>query len=151
MRKLEDSQKVLVLDFLTLVAAILSLSLIVSAFATMLKPVEITNKVFRELVQFSLISFGTSYLFFQAIKYLLSFKVSFSNFPFNVLWLLTIVSGTYLFTYFAFDSLFFNSFEPFFGCLLVALISSASFRLTVNFVISYRQGKNNPAKLSIIR
>jgi hypothetical protein len=151
MQKLEDSEKVLVLDFLTLVIAILSLTIIISAFATMLESTEITNKVFRELFQFSLLSFGSSYLLFQAIKYLLSFKIAFSNFHFNFLWLLTIVLGTYLFTYLAFDSLFFNSFEPFFGCLMVALIPSASFRLTVNFVISYWQEKKNPAKLSIIR
>jgi hypothetical protein len=138
----------LMLDFLTLGVAVLSLRVIVFAFATMIKSSE---RVFGELFTISIISFGSSYLLLQAIKYLLSFKISFSDWPFNFLWFLTIVSGTFLFTFFSFESKLFGSLRVFIGFLLVALIPSAFFRLAANFVTSYGQERKGSAKLSIVR
>jgi len=145
---MRKEEKVLVLDFLTLVVAILSLSVIVFAFATMIKSSE---RVFSELFAISIISFGSSYLVLLAIKYLLSFKISFSNLPFNLLWSLTIISGIFLFTYFSFESKLFGSLKVFIGYLLIALIPSALFRLAANFVTFYGQEKKDSAKFSIVR
>jgi hypothetical protein len=141
----------LVLDFLTLAIAVFCLSFLVSAFATMLKNCcEVFDRVFRELFTYSIFSIGIFYSLFHIIKYLLSLKFSIPDWLSGALWIPTIVLGTFLFTYFAFDSGLFGYFEPFIGFLSVALIPAAIFRLTVVFAISFwKERKRTP--LSIVK
>jgi len=140
----------LVLDFFTLTIAVVSQSLFIAAFATITKPPEITDKVFSQLFNYSFFSIVGFYSLFQVVKYLLSLKFSLPDWSSGVLWLSAILAGTFPFTYFAFDSLFFGHFEPSFGCLMVALIPAAMFRLPIEILIYWWQARKR-TPLSIVK
>lgn len=149
---MQKQDRDLVLDFLTLAVAVFAQSLLISAFATMTKPSEITDKVFKESFGYSMFSIGISYLLFHTIKYLLTFKISLPDWSSGALWSPTIISGTFLLTYLAFDSLFFGHFEPYFGFLMAALIPALMFRLPVIFAISFwKERKRKGTPISYIR
>src|SRR5215217_4787845 len=112
MQKLD---KDLVLDFFTLSIAVISQSLFIAAFATMTKSPEITDKVFSELFNYSFFSIAGFYTLFHIVKYLLSLKFPLPDWSSGALWLSAIISGTFLFSYFAFDSRLFGYFVPFVG------------------------------------
>jgi len=141
MRKQERD---LVLDFLTLVVAI-SLSVIIVDFTIKIRPPGAMEKAFQENFKFSIFSFGICYLLFQSISYLFSLlflKISLSDWTRNFLWILTIISGTFLFAHFTDKAPFFNAemfFLRFFLILIFILVPSVIFRLTINSVIYFWQ------------
>jgi hypothetical protein len=147
MRKQERD---LVLDFLTLAIAIFCLSAGVTVFATVFKSHEVFDRVFGQLFGYSIFSIGIFYALFQAIKYLLSRKFSMSDWSSGALWFPTIISGTILFTYFAFDSYFFGNFEASLNLSIAILIPAAIFRLSVVFAISFWEGRKR-TPLSIVK
>ena len=147
MRRLDRD---LVLDFLTLAVAVFSLSVFFSAFSTMFKSTEVFDRIFSRFFDYSIFSIGISYPVFQLIRYFLSFRFSMPDWTSRALWIATIISGTFLFSYFAFDSKFFGDFRYFFGWLLLALIPAAMFRLPVDiFIYSWQERKRTP--LSIVK
>ena len=140
----------LTLDFFTLAIAVLSLSVVLSAWATMFRPVEVFDRVFRGLFGYSMFSVGISYSVFQVIRYVLSCKFPTPGEASGALWIPTIISGTFLFTYFAFDSRFFGHTAVTFGWLLLAIIPAALFRLPVELVI-YWWRERKIKSLSIVK
>jgi len=136
---MKRQERDLVLDFLIFVAAVLG-CLILTVFGTFLSSPEVITKVYREDFGFSVFSFGISYLLLLDIKYLLSFKIPFPDWSNNILWILTIILGTCLFTHFTDRAAFFDTaffLRRFFLILIFILIPSAIFRLTINFVIHF--------------
>lgn len=148
MRKLDRD---LLFDFFTLAIAVVSQSLLIAAFATMLKP-ENTDRVFKELLNYSFLSIAGFYCLFQAAKYLFSCKVAVPDWSSGAVWFLSIAAGTFLFTCLAFDGFFFGHIEPYFGCLAAALIPALMFRLPVIFAVSFRkERKGRGTPVSFIR
>jgi hypothetical protein len=140
----------LTLDFFTLAIAVFSLSFIISAFSTMIKSTEFFDRIFNQLFGYSVLSIGISYSIFQIIRFFLSFKFSLPDWSSGALWFSAIISGTFLFSYFAFDSGLFGNFGVFFSWLLLALTPAAVFRLPAEFLINSRQDRKR-TPLSIVK
>jgi len=134
----------LTLDFFTLTIAVFCLSFIISAFSTMFKSTEPFEPIFSQYFGYSVFSIGASYSLFQIIGHFLSTRFFMPDWSSNLLWISAIISGTFLFTYFAFDSKFFGNFEYFFVWLLLALIPPAMFRVPLELIIYSRQESKIP-------
>lgn len=134
---------ILTTDFLTVLIAIMSLSLLTTAFASWLKP-EKLNEVSQLFLTYSVLSFVASYLILKPIEYLFLSKL-----PINLMWLFVIILGSFGFSCFFVEMPFIN-FSLFFSFLCVALIPAVTFRFAINFIISYwRERKQLP--ISIIK
>lgn len=133
-------------DLFVIWIATISLSLTISAFATFLKP-ENFGAVFKTLFAYSAFSFLSVYLVAKLIE-----SLFFSNFTIKFMWLIAIISGSFLSTYFFLKYFLLPaSLEIFFGYLLIGLIPSAIFRFTVNFAISYWQERKDFSALSVTK
>lgn len=137
MKKLrQSSEYISIVNFLAVLIAIASLSVLTTAFAVMLKP-EKFNEIFRLLLTYAVLSFTISYLILKPIDYLFLSKL-----PIKFMWLLLITLGSFGFSY-SFANFYVKTisadFTFFFGFLLLALLPSAIFRYIINFAISYWQ------------
>ncbi|HEX8286394.1 MAG TPA: hypothetical protein VF556_00245 [Pyrinomonadaceae bacterium] len=131
-------------DFLTVLIAAMSLSFLIAAFSASINPEKFAG-VFRELLAYSLLSFITSCLILKPLEFWILSKL-----PFKLVWLLTIICGTFGFACF-FAKTFYIDFSLFFSFFAVALIPSASFRFSVNFAVSYWIERKELSKFSIVK
>lgn len=141
------SKFIFTVDLFAIWIAVISLSFTISAWATFLTTAERFGEFFKTLFAYSMFSFLSVYLVAKLIE-----NLFFSNFHIKFMWLIAIISGSFLFTHFFLKHFSLSpSSEIFFGYLLIALIPSAIFRFTVNFAISYWQERKDLSKFSIIK